>query len=89
MHAWRAGQPPVIPSSQQLAGTPQPRPALTKLIRWFCAERCVAWQEWRACKGSNENTRGYTCGLWMVLHSLAARASMAPHAGREYLDAVR
>ena len=49
----------------------------------------VLLQEWRACKGSTDNTRGYTCGLWMVLHSLAARSSMAPHAGREYLDAVR
>lgn len=29
---------------------------------------------WRSCAGSEEGKRGYTCGLWMLFHSLAARA---------------
>ncbi|GAB4818980.1 hypothetical protein N2152v2_006026 [Parachlorella kessleri] len=31
------------------------------------------FQDWGSCKGSEPSKRGYTCGLWMLLHSLAAR----------------
>ena len=46
-------------------------------------------QEWQGCKGTTPNSRGYTCGLWAVLHSLAARIADTPGKGREYMDAVR
>ena len=36
---------------------------------------------WRSCAGSVEGTRGYTCGLWTLLHTLAARARV-PKAAR-------
>ncbi|GAQ90771.1 hypothetical protein KFL_006820090 [Klebsormidium nitens] len=28
---------------------------------------------WRSCQGSTADTRGYSCGLWQLFHSLAAR----------------
>ena len=32
-------------------------------------------QEWGSCRVSRENSRGYTCGLWLLLHSLAATSA--------------
>lgn len=49
--------------------------------------------EWLNCKGSNSESRGYTCGLWMLFHSLSVRmpeSSSAPaEAGQAWLDALR
>eukprot|EP01023_Acetabularia_acetabulum_P003730 TRINITY_DN11545_c0_g1_i2.p1 TRINITY_DN11545_c0_g1~~TRINITY_DN11545_c0_g1_i2.p1 ORF type:complete len:521 (-),score=66.06 TRINITY_DN11545_c0_g1_i2:596-2116(-) len=28
---------------------------------------------WKQCKGTREDTRGFTCGLWMLFHSLSTR----------------
>eukprot|EP00850_Spirogloea_muscicola_P010603 SM000063S19993 [mRNA] locus=s63:128466:132447:- [translate_table: standard] len=28
---------------------------------------------WKACKGSSEERRGYTCGLWLLFHALVVR----------------
>lgn len=28
-------------------------------------------QTWHSCQGSQPHTRGYTCGLWQLFHSLA------------------
>ena len=40
-------------------------------------------EEWRACAGSTPGKRGYTCGLWLLFHSSAARSSAtARDAGR-------
>lgn len=46
-------------------------------------------QAWRSCKGSRDNTRGYTCGLWQLLHSLAARLEDQEHGGAFWMHTVR
>lgn len=46
-------------------------------------------QEWGSCKGSRENSRGFTCGLWLLLHSLAARATPEATGGAFWMTAVR
>lgn len=33
----------------------------------------VKADQWQQCKGSLPTSRGYTCGLWLLFHSLAAR----------------
>ena len=40
---------------------------------------------WRSCAGSVEGTRGYTCGLWTLLHTLAARAP-GPEGGAAWFE---
>jgi len=40
----------------------------------------VPWKEmgqrgWSSCRGTYPGKRGYTCGLWMMFHSLAARSN--------------
>ena len=40
---------------------------------------------WRSCAGSVEGTRGYTCGLWTLLHALAARAP-GPEGGAAWFE---
>lgn len=40
------------------------------------------WKEmgqrgWRSCRGTYPGKRGYTCGLWMMFHSVAARTTDA------------
>lgn len=42
-------------------------------------------REWRSCAGSVEGTRGYTCGLWTLLHALAARAP-GPEGGAAWFE---
>lgn len=47
--------------------------ALTQI----CGDDAPAWKDeptaWRACRGSNPTSRGFTCGLWMLFHGSAAR----------------
>jgi thiol oxidase len=46
--------------------------------------------KWKACAGSSPHTRGYTCGLWQLFHSLSVRlASHEIQAGKRWLTAVR
>lgn len=45
-------------------------------------------QEWGSCKGSVPNARGYTCGLWMLFHSMAARVR-GDTGGALWMAAVR
>lgn len=33
---------------------------------------------WRGCRGSRPDSRGYTCGLWQLLHALASLQPEAP-----------
>jgi thiol oxidase len=47
-----------------------------------------ARQSWRSCKGSQPNSRGYTCGLWLLFHSLAAHIE-GDTAGVLWMTAVR
>jgi len=46
-------------------------------------------QSWRACKGSKENTRGYTCGLWLLFHSLSGRVEPRETGGALWLTTVK
>lgn len=46
-------------------------------------------QDWVQCKGSKAGRRGYTCGLWMLLHSLAANALPEASGGAFWMTAVR
>ncbi|EIE18688.1 hypothetical protein COCSUDRAFT_49169 [Coccomyxa subellipsoidea C-169] len=54
----------------------------------ICGEKATA-KEWGSCKGSRENSRGFTCGLWLLLHSLAARATPEATGGAFWMTAVR
>jgi hypothetical protein len=44
---------------------------------------------WGSCKGSQEGTRGYTCGLWLALHSLAAHAAPEDSGGAFFMASLR
>lgn len=46
-------------------------------------------QEWVGCKGSKPERRGYTCGLWLLLHSLAAESQPEQTGGSFWMTAVR
>ena len=46
-------------------------------------------QAWRSCKGSKEGKRGYTCGLWQMMHSLAARIADEDKGGAMWLRTIR
>lgn len=45
---------------------------------------------WSSCRGSNPNYRGYTCGLWMLFHTVLSNSpqSMAPKALRALHDYI-
>jgi len=64
---------------------------------WSHWDRGVGWMQ---CRGSRGNTRGYTCGLWLTIHSMAreladrelfaAKSAAAPAAGEVlYSDEVQ
>lgn len=38
-------------------------------------------QEWSSCAGSRPDTRGYTCGLWLLMHAVAARMPAEGNSG--------
>ncbi|KAK9807842.1 hypothetical protein WJX72_011018 [[Myrmecia] bisecta] len=46
-------------------------------------------QDWHSCKGTKPNSRGYTCGLWMLFHTLAVRTEPADRGGALWMTAVR
>ena len=46
-------------------------------------------QEYGGCKGSREGTRGYTCGLWLLLHSLAAHVKPEASGGAFFMASLR
>ena len=49
----------------------------------------MPFQDWDECKGSKPGRRGYTCGLWMLLHSLAANTQPEHSGGAFWMTAVR
>ena len=46
-------------------------------------------QEYGSCKGSREGTRGYSCGLWLLLHSLAAHVKPEASGGAFFMASLR
>lgn len=48
-----------------------------------------ATEEWEGCKGSKPGRRGYTCGLWLLLHSLAADSQPEDTGGAFWMTTVR
>ena len=46
-------------------------------------------QAWRSCAAPTPDRRGYTCGLWQLFHSLAARLDDSDNAGAVWLAAVK
>lgn len=71
--------PPLITSVPEMSSSSSLSPASSateSLERgWqLCDKPWSAWSpeagaDWRQCKGSLSYTRGYTCGLWLLLHS--------------------
>jgi len=50
----------------------------------------VDYDGWLNCQGSSRNSRGYTCGLWMLFHSLSVRMPEASDsAGQDWLTVIR
>ncbi len=58
------------------------------IASYFSKERKYV-QDWFMCKGSKPGTRGYTCGLWLLLHSLAARVEPASNGGANWMSAIK
>lgn len=48
-------------------------------------------EPWNQCAGSTSESRGYTCGLWMLFHSLSVRMPErdGSQSGQEWLDIIR
>lgn len=45
---------------------------------------------WISCQGSSKDSRGYTCGLWMLLHSLSVRMpEVSENVGQEWLTVIK
>eukprot|EP00239_Pterosperma_sp_CCMP1384_P008996 CAMPEP_0197867964 /NCGR_PEP_ID=MMETSP1438-20131217/45033_1 /TAXON_ID=1461541 /ORGANISM="Pterosperma sp., Strain CCMP1384" /LENGTH=399 /DNA_ID=CAMNT_0043486641 /DNA_START=669 /DNA_END=1868 /DNA_ORIENTATION=+ len=53
----------------------------------------AATDDWRSCKGSLESTRGYSCGLWQLFHTLAANMDKSDlprtAVGKKWLNVIR
>lgn len=82
----RGRAPPVAVSLLQVAAAP-PHHKLqgADLLEheWqFCNRSWsdIGKSDWRSCKGTYPYMRGYTCGMWSLFHSLAARAVSSPAA---------
>lgn len=54
-----------------------------------CAAPWPSLQGWTSCKGSKSDSRGYSCGLWYLLHALAARMPEAGNSGAVWLAGVK
>jgi thiol oxidase len=53
-----------------------------------CGDGHVGPLTWRQCEGSEEGKRGYTCGLWLLFHSLAARSVVPASSKNDYVGAT-
>lgn len=49
----------------------------------------LCMQEWSSCKGSKPGTRGYTCALWQLFHSLASRLPEQPASGAVWMATIK
>ncbi|KAI7845151.1 hypothetical protein COHA_001196 [Chlorella ohadii] len=47
------------------------------------------FKDWSSCRGSVADRRGYTCGLWQLLHTLASRLPDTDNSGAVWLAAVK
>ena len=67
--------------------------------RHMCGDTAGNEPHWDTCLGTQEGTRGYTCGVWLLLHALAARVGAdadgveltgdaATYAGERWMAAV-
>mmetsp|Transcript_25568 Transcript_25568/g.65847 ORF Transcript_25568/g.65847 Transcript_25568/m.65847 type:complete len:559 (-) Transcript_25568:302-1978(-) len=61
-----------------------PLPALSTFH--VCGTRASV-APWRGCRGSQPSTRGFTCGVWSLLHSTAAH--LPEDGGAHWVSAVR
>jgi len=43
------------------------------LKRFYICGKDIPRGNWRFCRGSRNDTRGFSCGLWVLLHSLSVR----------------
>ena len=43
---------------------------------------------WNDCAGSVEGLRGYSCGVWMLLHALAVRAPTSGVSNERFIEAI-
>ncbi|KAF5832771.1 hypothetical protein DUNSADRAFT_11229 [Dunaliella salina] len=47
----------------------------------------LAGNSWQSCKGSLPNTRGFTCGLWLLFHTSSTR--LPDNGGNIFVEGVR
>lgn len=45
--------------------------------------------EWIGCRGSLPESRGYTCGLWQLFHSLSVNIEDTPTASKEWVATIK
>ena len=57
-------------------------------VHKVCGDGHVGPLVWRQCEGSVEGKRGYTCGLWLLFHSLAARSVVPSSQKNDYAGAT-
>uniref|UniRef100_A0A7S0WFK3 Sulfhydryl oxidase n=1 Tax=Pyramimonas obovata TaxID=1411642 RepID=A0A7S0WFK3_9CHLO len=71
------------------SGSPPPGP-LPALQRWRVCGRHRTDGDWQGCKGSAPTTRGYSCGLWSLFHTLSASAEESEaDAGFKWMQGVK
>lgn len=46
---------------------------LEKIRKFRVCTKQFKPQEWKTCKGSKPYSRGYTCGVWVLMHSMSTR----------------
>ncbi|KAL4857301.1 Sulfhydryl oxidase 1 [Chlorella vulgaris] len=63
----------------------QPTPGLSNLS--ICPG--TPFRDWHGCAGSTPDNRGYTCGLWELFHTLAARLPDSENSGAVWLAAIK
>ncbi|KAK9839872.1 hypothetical protein WJX81_007676 [Elliptochloris bilobata] len=75
--------PKLWPAEQEAA-----QPELRRMA--ICGEDREPFEEvYGSCKGSREGKRGYTCGLWLLLHSLAAHVEPEASGGAFFMASLR
>lgn len=70
-------------------GPALPRRCVLALLPTWPGRALPCPQEWRTCRGTKPDSRGYTCGLWQLFHTMASRLPDTENAGAVWMAAVK
>lgn len=85
----KEGSHSILQQAPQLWPTVENSEPLPQLQQLQVCGPGEAKEEWQECKGSKAGRRGYTCGLWLLLHSLAAESQPEQSGGAFWMTAVK